>query len=51
MGLGGPIDARRGFDIVNAYSVAFFDQELLGHPTALLSGPTRQYPEVTFETH
>lgn len=51
MGLGGPIDAQRGFDIVNAYSVAFFDQELQGHPTALLSGPARQYPEVTLETH
>jgi hypothetical protein len=51
MGLGGPIDAQRGFDIVNGYSVAFFDRELQGHPTALLGGPTRQYPEVTFETH
>jgi predicted dienelactone hydrolase len=51
MNLGGPIDRQLGFNIVNAYSVAFFDQELQGKPTALLGGPNQQYPEVLLETH
>jgi hypothetical protein len=46
----GPINAQRGFDIVNAYSLAFFDQHLKGHPTALLAGPSKQYPEVLFSS-
>jgi len=50
LGVTGPINAQRGFDIVNAYSLAFFDQHLKGHPAALLDGPTSQYPEVRFET-
>jgi hypothetical protein len=44
----GPINAQRGFDIINAYSLAFFDQYLEGHPVALLAGPSKQYPEVLF---
>jgi hypothetical protein len=44
----GPINAQRGFDIINAYSLAFFDQHLEGHPAALLAGPSPQYPEVLF---
>ena len=50
LGFAGPIDAQRAYDIVNAYSLAFFDQHLLGHPAALLTGSTKQYPEVIFET-
>ncbi len=49
VGLTGPLDAKRGFDIVNAYSTAFFDQELKGQPSVLLNGPSKQYPEVLFE--
>ena len=49
IGLTGPIAGQRGFDIVNAYSLAFFDQELKGQPAALLNGPSKQYPEVLFE--
>lgn len=48
LGFTGPINAQRGFDIVNAYSLAFFDQHLEGHPAALLAGPSKQYPEVLF---
>ncbi|HEX5993990.1 MAG TPA: hypothetical protein VFY84_02480 [Jiangellales bacterium] len=51
MGLAGPIDPQRGFDIVNAYALAFFDQQLDGRPAALLGGPSKQYSEVLFETH
>lgn len=46
----GPIDAQRGFTIVNAYSLAFFDRTLEDRPAPLLDGPAKQYPEVTFET-
>ncbi len=50
LGLTGPVDAQRGFDILNAYSVAFFDHELKGKPAPLLEGPAEEYPEVLFET-
>ena len=49
LGQTGPLDAQRGFDIVNAYSLAFFDKELKGQPSPLLDGPSKQYPEVIFE--
>ncbi len=49
VGLTGPLPGQRGFDIVNAYSVAFFDQELKGEPSPLLQGPSRQYPEANFQ--
>ena len=49
LGLTGPIDGQRGFDIVNAYSIAFFDKELKCQLAALLDGPAEHYPEVRFE--
>ncbi len=49
LGQTGPIDGQRGYDIVNAYSLAFFDNELKGQPSPLLNGPTKEYPEVNFE--
>jgi predicted dienelactone hydrolase len=48
IGLTGPINAQRGFAIINAYSLAFFDHHVEGHPAALLDGPAKQYPEVRF---
>ena len=50
IGFSGPIGSQRAHDIVNAYSVAFFDKHLNGKPTPLLEGPAPQYPEVIFET-
>jgi hypothetical protein len=50
LGFAGPINAQRGFDIINAYSLAFFDQHLEGHPATLLDGPTKQFPEVLFSS-
>lgn len=50
LGLTGPIDGQRAHRIVNAYSLAFFDRHLLGHPANLLDGPAKQYPEVLFES-
>jgi pimeloyl-ACP methyl ester carboxylesterase len=50
LGFAGPMNAQRGFDIINAYSLAFFDQHLEGHWVALLDGPAKQYPEVLFSS-
>jgi predicted dienelactone hydrolase len=49
IGMTGPIDRQHGFDIINAYSVAFFDRELKGHSSPLLAGSSKQYPEVIFD--
>jgi len=49
LGLTGPVDGKRMFDIVNAYSVAFFDKYLRGRPEALLDGPAKEYPEVSLQ--
>ena len=46
---GGPIGSQRAHEIINAYSVAFFDKHLKGEPQALLDGPAAHYPEVIFE--
>jgi len=51
LGLTGPIDGQRGFDILNAYSLAFFDKYLKSQPSPLLDGPSKQFPEVNLETH
>ena len=51
LGYAGPIDTKRGYNIVNAYSVAFFDRHLKSRPVALLHGLTEHYPEVIFETN
>ena len=48
IGFSGPIGSQREHDIVNAYSLAFFDKHLKGEPEALLNGPTTHYPEVIF---
>jgi hypothetical protein len=50
LGLTGQIDSQRGCDILNAYSLAFFDRTLKNQSSPLLSGPSQQYPEVNFET-
>lgn len=51
LGITGPIDGQRGQDIVNAYSLAFFDRYLRGSPSMLLDSSTSPYHEVIFEVH
>jgi hypothetical protein len=51
MGFTGPINGQRAHNIINAYTLAFFDQYLKGRPVALLDGSAEQYPEVLFESH
>jgi hypothetical protein len=50
LNLAGPISGHRAHDIVNAYTLAFFDRHLSGKPTPLLDGAVQKYPEVTLET-
>jgi predicted dienelactone hydrolase len=49
IGFSGPIGAERAHEIINAYSLAFFDRHLKGRPAALLDGPAEEYPDVIFE--
>jgi hypothetical protein len=49
-GFSGPIGGDRAHDIINAYSLAFFDHVLRGGPAQLLDGPSPQFPEVHFES-
>ena len=48
LGITGPIDAQRAHNIINAYSLAFFNRHLVGRAEALIDDPTPQYPEVIF---
>ena len=50
LGIAGPIGGQRAHTIINAYSVAFFNQHLRGSRARLLAGPGTPYPEVHFET-
>ena len=50
LGLTGSIRGQRAHDIINAYSLAFFDRHLLGRPAKLLDGTARQYPDALFES-
>ncbi len=49
LGLKGPINSARAQQIIDAYSLAFFDQTLKGAHTTLLDGPSPNYPEVHFD--
>ena len=48
-GLTGPVGGRRGFAIINAYTVAFFDQALRGQTSPLLDQASRSIPGTTVE--
>ncbi|GIF02313.1 alpha/beta hydrolase family protein [Paractinoplanes rishiriensis] len=49
LGLTGPIGGRRGFAIINAYTVAFFDQTLRGARSPLLDGAAGAISGTTVE--
>ncbi|HEY9879200.1 MAG TPA: hypothetical protein V6D29_12150 [Leptolyngbyaceae cyanobacterium] len=44
----GSIDPNRGAELINQYTLAFFDQYLKGQPNSLLTSPS-PYDEVDFE--
>ena len=48
LGLKGPLNGGRVLEIINAYSLAFFNQHLHGENSGLLDGPSTNYPEVVF---
>lgn len=49
LGVTGKISADRMERIMNAYLLAFFDQNLRGKRSVLLNGPDPAYPEVTLQ--
>ncbi len=49
LGLTGPVSGRHMWDIVNAYSLAFFDRYLQGKPELLLDGAGSAYPEAVLQ--
>ncbi|WP_156959339.1 hypothetical protein [Nocardia sp. BMG51109] len=49
LGLSGPLDGRRGHDIVRAYTTAFFTGHLTDGPAGLLRQPP-PWPEARVET-
>lgn len=51
LGLAGPIGVERAFDIINAFSLAFFDRHLKGETTAGFDELLERFPEVSLETH
>ena len=48
IGLKGPINAQRSLSIINAYTLAFFDQTLKDISSPLLDGQGADYPETVF---
>ena len=42
------LDPHRAHEIINAYTLAFFDKYLRGGDSDLLKGPSAAYAEVTF---
>lgn len=49
LGLTGPVNGKHMWDVVNAYTVAFFDEYLKGKQEPLLGAPAQQYPEVRLQ--
>jgi pimeloyl-ACP methyl ester carboxylesterase len=49
LGITGSIDATRAHNVINAYTVAFFDRYLAGPPATILDGANEQFPEVRLE--
>jgi dienelactone hydrolase len=48
LGLKGPLNGQRVLQIVNDYSLAFFDWTLKGKPTTLFDAPSPAFPEMEF---
>ena len=50
MGITGANNGQRSHNIINAYSLAFFDKHLKGRSSPLLDRSAKLYPEVLLET-
>lgn len=51
IGLGGSIDGARGIQILNEYTLAFFDRYLMGAGDSQLELISDRYPEVNFQSN
>lgn len=49
LGLSGAYKAQHAHNMINAYTLAFFDRHLKRHLTELLDGSVQPFPEVLFE--
>ncbi|HAE59602.1 MAG TPA: hypothetical protein DCG54_08865 [Anaerolineae bacterium] len=49
LGLKGPLNGARVQEIINTYTLAFFDQEFTNIPSALFGGSNANYPEMRYE--
>jgi predicted dienelactone hydrolase len=49
LGFKGPIDGERIFEIVNKYTLSFFDKNLRNFSNPLSGTPSGEFPEVIFE--
>ncbi|MFZ0545552.1 MAG: hypothetical protein WAM60_08940 [Candidatus Promineifilaceae bacterium] len=47
----GSINPRRAVEVMNAYTLAFFDRHLKNKAAALLNGSSSQYPEAVIESY
>ncbi len=50
LGALGEIEGRRVLQLMNAYTLAFFDRYVRDRPSPLLAGPSPDHPEVEFES-
>jgi len=46
-----PLDPARAIRLTRSYVAAFVDQHLRGIPQRLLTGPTADFPEITFHNN
>jgi hypothetical protein len=46
LGLKGSLDGKQAMQIINAYTVAFFGEHLLGYPQLILDEPPVELPEI-----
>jgi predicted dienelactone hydrolase len=49
LGLKGPLNGARVQQLINTYTVAFFDQQFKNIPSPLFDGPQPDYPEMRYE--
>ena len=51
LGITGPMDGARAHQIINTYSLAFFNKHLKNLPATQLETPSTRYPEILLEEH
>jgi len=49
LGLKGPLNGTRVQELINTYTIAFFNQQFKSIPSPLFDGPQSDYPEMRYE--